>query len=126
MKHRLLLVEDDDDIRTDLTAVLADAGYEVIAAGDGVAALRYLRGAEVPKLVLLDLMMPEMDGWQLRLELLKDRRLSTIPVVLLSAAGNLPTEAVCLGAVGFLSKPFEVSHLLHIVEQCCNLGERFD
>jgi CheY-like chemotaxis protein len=65
------------------------------------------------------LMMPVMDGWQLRLELLKDRRLATIPIMLLSGAGSLATEAAALGAVAFLNKPFSVNQLLRIVQQHC-------
>lgn len=119
MNHRVLLVEDDEDIRTDLAAVLEDFGYRVTAVRDGAEALRYLRDADSPCLILLDLMMPVMDGWQLRLELLNDRRLAAIPVVLLSGAGNLATEAASLGAHGFLEKPFHVEQLQRLLAQYC-------
>lgn len=119
MSVQLLLVEDDDDIRIDLSALLDDLGYKVSAVRNGREALDYLCEAEPPDLILLDLMMPIMDGWQLRLELLKDRRLAAIPVMLLSGAGSLATEAAALGAVAFLNKPFNVSQLVRLVEQHC-------
>jgi CheY-like chemotaxis protein len=119
MSVQLLLVEDDDDIRMDLCALLDDLGYRVFAVRNGLEALDYLRAAEPPDLILLDLMMPVMDGWQLRLELLKERRLAAIPIMLLSGAGSLATEAAALGAVAFLNKPFNVSQLLRVVQQHC-------
>jgi CheY-like chemotaxis protein len=119
MSVQLLLVEDDDDIRIDLCALLDDLGYKVSAVRHGREALDYLRAAEPPDLILLDLMMPVMDGWQLRLELLKDRRLAAIPIMLLSGAGSLATEAAALGAVAFLNKPFNVNQLLRLVQQHC-------
>ena len=119
MSSQILLVEDDDDIRTDLAAMLEEYGYSVTAVRDGFEALRLLRGGGRPRLILLDLMMPEMNGWQLRLELLKDRQLASIPVLVMSGAGSLPMEAASLGATGFVSKPFDLRRLLELVEQCC-------
>lgn len=120
MNGHLLLVEDDDDIRLDLSALLHDLGYGVAAVRNGIEALDHLRSAEPPCLILLDLMMPGMDGWQLRLELLKDKRLGAIPVVLLSGAGNLAAEAAALGAVAFLNKPFNLKQLAQLVQQHCS------
>jgi CheY-like chemotaxis protein len=120
MKGRLLLVEDDDDIRVDLCALLHDRGYRVSAVRNGLEALEYLRSSEAPQLILLDLMMPGMDGWQLRIELLKDKRWAAIPILLLSGAGGLVTEAAALGAVAFLNKPFKVNQLLGLVQQHCD------
>lgn len=124
MSAQILLVEDDEDIRTDLAALLKDFGYRVATACHGAEALEYLRSAERPQLMLLDLMMPVMDGWQLRIELLKDRKLADLPVVVLSGAGNVPNEAAALGAVGFVSKPFNMKHLLELVEGCCGRASR--
>jgi CheY-like chemotaxis protein len=119
MNSQVLLVEDDEDIRTDLAAMLEDYGYSVTATCDGAAALDYLRSRERPRVILLDLMMPVMDGWALRLELLKDRALASIPVVVLSGAGSIPTEAAALGAVAFVTKPFDTKRLLELVGHCC-------
>jgi CheY-like chemotaxis protein len=119
MKGQLLLVEDDDDIRVDLCALLDHRGYQVSTVRNGREALDYLRSHEPPQLILLDLMMPGMDGWQLRVELLKDKRWAAIPVLLLSGAGGLATEAAALGAVAFLNKPFKMSQLLGLVQQHC-------
>jgi CheY-like chemotaxis protein len=99
--------------------MLEDYGYSVTATCDGAAALDYLRSRERPRVILLDLMMPVMDGWALRLELLKDRALASIPVVVLSGAGSIPTEAAALGAVAFVTKPFDTKRLLELVGHCC-------
>src|SRR5256885_6745720 len=116
---RLLIVEDDADIREDLADLLGDRGYQTVTAANGVEALELLRSGDLPSLILLDLMMPVMDGWQLRMELLKDSTLARVPIILLSGAGNLHTETASLGAVGYVSKPFKLEQLISILERYC-------
>ena len=102
----VLVVDDDPDIRETLRFVLEDAGYPVYTAENGREALEVLADAQpLPGLILLDLMMPVMNGWQLRMELLKDQRLARIPVVVISGAANVESEARALGAAGYLAKP---------------------
>jgi CheY-like chemotaxis protein len=114
----ILLVEDDDDLREVLVAILVDAGYEVTAAANGSEALQWLRAAVVlPRLILLDLMMPVMDGWRFREEQLADAALASIPVATLSA---MPTSG--LEAVAHFNKPIDLPALLGFIARV--LGER--
>lgn len=119
MRGAVMIVEDDAFIRDDLAEILADEGYPVATAGNGAEALDLLRGGDPPSLILLDLMMPVMDGWQLRRELLKDAALARIPIVVLSGAGSVKSEAASLGAVGYVSKPFKLETLLRLIARHC-------
>ncbi|HEX6835893.1 MAG TPA: response regulator [Polyangia bacterium] len=114
----VLLVEDDEDIRASVGEILREEGFEVVGASDGDDALRYLRSAaEPPRLILLDLMMPVMDGWGFRAAQLADERLAKIPVVILSAATDVRQHAERLRVDDYLVKPLDVPQLLHAVER---------
>jgi CheY-like chemotaxis protein len=113
MMKPILLVEDDADIRKDLARLLEYEGYAVVSAADGADALAWLRGSVRPCLIILDLMMPVMDGWQLRREMLKDSELATIPVIVLTGAGDIPAPS--LAAAEYISKPFKLLTLLELV-----------
>ncbi len=114
----VLLVEDDADIRASVTDILRETGVEVVGAADGDDALRYLRSAaEPPRLILLDLMMPVMDGWSFRAAQLADERLAKSPVVILSAATDVRRHAAQLRVDDFLVKPLDVPTLLDAVER---------
>ncbi|MCA1664401.1 MAG: response regulator [Myxococcales bacterium] len=116
--NTVLLVEDDEDIRASIAEILRDEGFVIVAAADGDDALRYLRGAtEVPRLILLDLMMPVMDGWAFRAEQLADERLAKIPVVILSAATDVRRHAAQLRVDEYLIKPLDVPLLLNAIER---------
>lgn len=114
----ILVVEDDDDVRGALAAVLEAHGYSVIEAENGRAALQHLRNALVC-LILLDLFMPEMNGWAFRMEQMKDARIAPIPVVVISADSAAAKRAVAPGVVAVVTKPVEFDHLLQIVGQHC-------
>src|SRR5437762_2793351 len=94
----VMIVEDDLDIRDALTQILEFEGYHVVSAENGQQALTQLQHGEHPGLILLDLMMPVMDGWQFRLEQQKDAKLSDIPVVIISADGRVYQKASAIGA----------------------------
>jgi CheY-like chemotaxis protein len=116
----VLLVEDDRDIRETVSGILEDEGYSVVQASDGKDALTVLRqDGPKPCLILLDLMMPTMDGWEFRAEQMKDRALAQIPIVLLTANGAPRQRAAALQAAGALSKPFKLDELLEAVHQFC-------
>jgi CheY-like chemotaxis protein len=108
---RVLVVDDDADIRETVSLILEDEGYEVVSAPDGAAALAELRDGSPPDLILLDLMMPVMDGWQFREEQLRDPSLEAIPVVVLSADAGLRDKAGYFGGA-FLAKPVNIDALL--------------
>ena len=113
----VLLVEDDEDVRATVAAILAEEGFAVVGACDGDEALRYLRAAgEMPRLILLDLMMPVMDGWAFRAAQLADARLAKIPVVILSAASDVDKHAAQLH-VDYLAKPLDVPLLIDAIER---------
>lgn len=113
---RILLVEDDADIRVDLAEILASEGHEVRSAGHGEEALSVLRAGFAPDIILLDLMMPVMDGWQFRAEQLADPALRAIPVLLLSGASNVREAVTDLKAAGYVSKPIRLEVLMKSVD----------
>jgi len=120
MAGLILLVEDDGDIREDLADILRDQGYEVVTTANGQEACDWLRTAgTLPHCILLDLMMPIMDGWHFRAEQLKDVALARIPVVILSGAGDVRKEAAALGVAGYVMKPFKLDALLSVVRRMC-------
>ncbi|WP_437782490.1 response regulator [Sorangium sp. So ce1097] len=116
---RILVVEDDLDIRSILSQLLMFEGYDVEEAADGAEALALLRGGQPPALILLDLMMPVMDGWQLRAELQRDPALASIPVVIVSADVRAEQEASRLRVAGLLKKPLQIEPLLELVHRIC-------
>jgi CheY-like chemotaxis protein len=112
----ILVVEDDDQVRQCLVSILAEEGHEVLEARDGHEALEVLRNGSSPKLVLLDLMMPDMDGWQFRAEQLRDETLANIPVVVVTAVPLVRQRLESLGGVAdTIQKPFDVSSLLSTI-----------
>ncbi|MFH0901209.1 MAG: response regulator [Pseudomonadota bacterium] len=113
----ILVVDDDSDIREALCQVLQDEGHHVVAAANGKEAFDHLRSSLRPRLILLDLMMPIMNGWEFRTEQLRDEALASIPVVIISADREARKKAVSIGAAGFLQKPIQLESLLSIIEK---------
>lgn len=113
----VLLVEDDLDIAEAILDVLMDEGYEVAHATNGREALELLHSQPRPAVILLDLMMPEMDGPEFRAEQLRDPKLSSIPVVVLSADRFIAQKAHELGVWGYVTKPLQPEQLVSILEQ---------
>src|SRR3979409_32303 len=108
-RRRIAVIEDDDDARHMLRQLLSMEGYEVRAFRDAADALRVLRVGPAPDLILLDLRMPGMDGWQFRVEQKGDRVLASVPVIALSADGS--SQARAIGVDVFLEKPPKVAIL---------------
>lgn len=113
----VLVVDDDPDIREALQEVLEDEGIPVVCVEHGRAALDVLRREPKPCVVLLDLMMPVMDGRQFRAEQLEDPRLRDVPVVVFSAGASAGADARALGVDAFVKKPIQVDRLLEIVRR---------
>src|SRR5687767_5128531 len=85
----ILIVDDDADVRESIREALDDEGYRVATAANGKAAVRLLRDDNLrPDLILLDIMMPEMDGWAFRAEQRKDPKIASIPVIVFTAYGT--------------------------------------
>ncbi len=106
----ILVVDDERDLRDTIAEVLSDEGYDVEEAGDGAEALTKARQVH-PALVLLDLMMPGMNGWEFRTRQRGDPDLAAIPVIVVSALGKVPG----VDAAAYLQKPFELDDLLNAV-----------
>ncbi len=113
----ILVVEDDADVRETLVLVLESEGFAVREARDGREALEVMRAGFRPDLILLDLMMPVMNGWEFRAEMKRDPELAAIPVVFVSALEPAPERATALDAAGFLHKPFDLAALLRTVQR---------
>ena len=114
---RILLVEDDHELRQSLSEALQDAGYHVDSAGNGREALDYLEENAPPCLVLLDLMMPVMNGWEFREEQLRRKSVAGVPVVILTADGRADIKVQMLRADGFLRKPIELERLFGLLAE---------
>jgi signal transduction histidine kinase len=113
--RRVLIAEDDPSIRSSLRDILEDEGFEVITCPDGKAALDALRASAVlPDLVLLDLMMPVMDGWEFRTHQRRDPALRDVPVIAVSADGS--SRATAIHADAYLQKPVGAPELLRVME----------
>jgi CheY-like chemotaxis protein len=115
---RILVVDDEDDITSVLATFLGISGYDVVVARDGQEGLTELRsGRPLPDLILLDLMMPGMNGWEFRAAQMADPLLARIPVVLLSGGGNVREHARHLGVNDALAKPADIDSLLAVIER---------
>jgi len=110
-----MIVDDDDDLRDALTDIMTAQGYEVAAFADARVALAALEDGVTPFVILLDLMMPGMSGWEFRAAQLENPTLALIPVVVVTAAGNLSDGAGTLSSVEVLYKPFALEILLPTV-----------
>jgi chemotaxis family two-component system sensor histidine kinase/response regulator PixL len=120
---RILVVEDDFLTREALLIVLSKQGYEIEGAADGQEALACLERREQTDLILLDLTMPRMDGWQFLEQRQRNPGLAGIPVVVLSAEDPaVGSEVLCLGADDFLSKPVDPEVLLQVIGRYLRRG----
>jgi CheY-like chemotaxis protein len=113
---QVLVVDDDDEIRTLVSELLADEGYGVREAAHGREALSLLEGdeAELPSVILLDLMMPVMDGREVLERLAASERLRAIPVIITTAA---PDQAEGRTFAALVRKPFEIEALLEEIRR---------
>jgi CheY-like chemotaxis protein len=118
----VLVVDDDADIRETILTILHRHGYAADVAADGQEALDRLQTGPLPGLILLDLMMPRMNGEEFRAAQLADDRLAPVPVVVLSGARGVDELARRIG-VEVLPKPFELSTLLQVVKRFCTPGQ---
>ena len=114
MQHTVLVVDDDPDIRDSLRLLLEDEGYSVRTAADGREAVATME-VEPPCFVILDLMMPVMDGWEVAGRMHDEERLAAIPVCVVTATPEwAPADSTCV-----LKKPIDVRRLLTIVQSHC-------
>lgn len=116
----ILVVEDDRDLRESLADALELEGYGVVSVEHGEAALRHLSSGTRPCVILLDLMMPVMDGWTFREAILKDAALASIPVVVMTAVNPGRTKGVAADVI--LYKPLQMDSVVDVVQQHCPAG----
>jgi CheY-like chemotaxis protein/two-component sensor histidine kinase len=119
----VLLVEDDPEIRECLEDLLKGEGYEVVSAANGLEALRRLTAPQAeaaPDLIILDLMMPVMDGARFRDEQRKIPNIAQIPVLIVSGDGTSADKAAAMDAAGCLKKPVDINELLRLVNRACS------
>lgn len=116
-KSRILVADDDPEILSLLTMRLRSRGYDVVEAVDGEKALEVARSKK-PDLVLLDVMMPQKNGWEVARELKQDAATKTIGIVMLTAIGEKMNELTSplYGADAFVDKPFEFDKLEKTIE----------
>ena len=116
----ILIVEDDRYLREDMVELFQQDGYAVTQAADGAEALRSLTfTAYRPCVILLDLMMPVMNGWNFRALQLTDLALAAIPVVIVTGVADAKLEAQTLAVGGYVKKPFDIDALLIEVRRHC-------
>jgi CheY-like chemotaxis protein len=115
--EHILVVEDDRDVRESLRDALELEGYDVVCAENGQAALHHLGTGARPCVILLDLMMPVMDGWTFRQEIMKDKSLAAIPVVVMTAAA--PVRAGVVASEAILYKPLHIDQVVGVVQAHC-------
>jgi CheY-like chemotaxis protein len=113
----ILIVEDDADLREMMAQLLSLEGFRAATVANGKEALQYLGASECPEVILLDLMMPVMDGWEFRRRQRADPNLSDVPVIVLSAIDQ--PQARDLHADAFLKKPLDFDRLLKLVHEYC-------
>ena len=118
----VMVVDDDPAVAEGLSELLESEGYAAVTATDGLDALAQLRAGLRPDVILLDLMMPRMDGWDFRYEQMKDAELRDIPVVVITAAGFSETSVKAqFGDIEFVPKPSHEQVLLDAVRRCSGL-----
>jgi len=118
MRKPVLIVEDDALAREALATFLEAEGYPVLEAANGEEALDRLQQSEVG-LILLDIMMPVMDGWQFRAAQLRDPALAGIPVMVITADASARSRAANLGVQDYMTKPIQFPRLLQFVDRHC-------
>ena len=119
MSATLLLVEDDPTARASLTALLEKAGYRVHTAANGQAALDYLESQPPPDLILLDMLLPVLDGWHF-LDRLGKLKLEAKPPIIITTGAEIigPEWAAAHGCAALLHKPIDTVEMLHEIERC--------
>jgi len=118
LSAQILVIDDDAGSRNALANLLRDEGYSVAAVAGGGDAMAHLAGSSLPKLIVLDLMMPGMDGWDFRHDQKRDPRLTAIPVIAVSAAGKLPD------ADAQFRKPLDFDRFLETVRRYVRPAQR--
>lgn len=115
---KVLVIEDDPDIRKNMQLLLELEGYEVLSATNGLEAWELLQAtSDLPSAILLDLMMPIMDGFEFREKQKQDPRLAAIPVAIMTADGRIEEKQIRCSAKAALKKPADIDSILSLVNE---------
>ncbi len=117
--REVMVVEDHDDIREALVELIENSGYPAVGVRNGMEALQHLEDGHTPGLIVLDLMLPVMSGWEFRRRQMTNANWSSIPIVLVSGVDHLEKEATRLQAIAFITKPFNFDKLLKVITERC-------
>ncbi len=117
---RILIVDDDEINRDTLESLIQSFGHTAIVSGNGPHALDLIRRQPPPDMVLLDILMPEMDGYEVLKQIMRDKSLSSIPVIMITVVDEIESAARCIemGAADYLIKPFNVTLLKARIKAC--------
>ena len=126
MSHEVLIVEDESALREALAQDLSDEGYELQSARDGLEAVNCLKKGNRPDVILLDLSMPVVNGWEFRMFQKRDPELARIPVILITAGGYSREEVAWLEPSAMIPKPIDLSVLLAVVRRFCAGADEAD
>ncbi len=126
MSQQILIVEDDAALLEALGQVLIDEGYDLLSARDGLEAVNCLKKGNRPDVILLDLSMPVVNGWEFRMFQKRDPDLAQIPVILITAGGYTREEVAWLEPSALLPKPLDLPLLLSIIRRFCASTEQHE
>ena len=126
MSQQILIVEDDAALLEALGQVLMDEGYDLLSARDGLEAVNCLKKGNRPDVILLDLSMPVVNGWEFRMFQKRDPDLAQIPVILITAGGYTREEVAWLEPSALLPKPLDLPLLLSIIRRFCASTEQHE
>lgn len=118
-EKKIMLVDDDEDIREAVSDTLTDEGFAVVALPDGAAGLNWLRTQPAPALVLLDWNMTPINGLQFMREVAKEPGWASIPIVLLTADGKAEEKVKLAPFAGYLAKPVNLDQLFEVIRRYC-------
>jgi CheY-like chemotaxis protein len=124
---KMLVVDDEPEINVLVARIFEKRGFEVVQCGDGVSALTIIERQGHPDIVLIDLNLPQLDGWEVCRRLKTAPATKHIPVVMMTAAHNNPDDArlgLAIGADEYVAKPFQSEVLIHNVERLVNAKKR--
>ena len=123
--NKILIIEDDGDIAFAICTLLESEGYDVAVAENGIVALSILKEKGVPNLILLDMMMPKMNGWEFAAEF-RSQYPKNCPIIVMTAAADAKQRAADIDAAEWIEKPFAFKKFLELISKYVNCDQTTD